>query len=78
PWAQPAARLAMDQFHKMDHVREEIVCLNVEIKQMVTYMQDEERFLQCKEEETKETNVALVHQIYLYHMQQAHFASKHM
>ncbi|KAF7358610.1 hypothetical protein MSAN_01199700 [Mycena sanguinolenta] len=45
PWAQPAGRLAMDQHFKLLRADEEITRLNLEIRQFVTHMVDEERFL---------------------------------
>ncbi|KAG6858456.1 hypothetical protein C0991_002679, partial [Blastosporella zonata] len=51
PWARPAARLAMDRYFKMERAREEIRRLNIEIKRVITHMQDKEAFLAAKEKE---------------------------
>lgn len=38
PWATPAAYLTMDSYFKVLHAEEEIVCLNVEIPRLATYI----------------------------------------
>ncbi|KAI6023100.1 hypothetical protein BKA83DRAFT_4493227 [Pisolithus microcarpus] len=50
PWAHPTARFAMDIYFKMRRAEEEIVCLNIKIRRVVTYMHDEDRFLHTCEE----------------------------
>jgi len=41
-WAKPASRKIMDQYFKMQHTREEIQQLNMEIQRFATYIRDEE------------------------------------
>ncbi|KAF7361100.1 hypothetical protein MSAN_01141400 [Mycena sanguinolenta] len=50
-WVEPANRQLLDRYHKINQAREEIVCLNVEIRRFVTYMRDEHSFLVKKEQE---------------------------
>jgi Trm5-related predicted tRNA methylase len=49
PWATPAAHIVMDRHFKMLHAQEEISCLNIEIAQVVTYLWDEDLYLQKRE-----------------------------
>ncbi|KAF8137983.1 hypothetical protein K438DRAFT_2030893, partial [Mycena galopus ATCC 62051] len=45
PWTRPAYRLAMDRYFKILRAREEIKRLNIEIRRVVTWIHDENRFL---------------------------------
>ncbi|KAF7371917.1 hypothetical protein MVEN_00049400 [Mycena venus] len=45
PWSHPAYWLAMDSYFKIERAWEEIVRLNNEIHQLVTWINDEDRFL---------------------------------
>ncbi|KAJ7339791.1 hypothetical protein DFH08DRAFT_963839 [Mycena albidolilacea] len=45
PWSQPAYYLAMDSYFKILRAREEIVRLNIEICRLVTWINNEDRFL---------------------------------
>ncbi|KAJ7931898.1 hypothetical protein B0H13DRAFT_2308282 [Mycena leptocephala] len=51
PWSQPAYRLAMDSYFKIQRAREEIVLLNNEIRRLVTWISDEDQFLRRRESE---------------------------
>ncbi|TFK59396.1 hypothetical protein BDN72DRAFT_780810, partial [Pluteus cervinus] len=66
PWAKPAARRLMDRFFKLERAREEITRLNVEIRRLVTYIEDEERFFEVSMAVLKTTNAPLAHEVYLY------------
>ncbi|KAJ7307849.1 hypothetical protein DFH08DRAFT_719918 [Mycena albidolilacea] len=50
PWTRPAYRLAMDSYFKLCRAREEIQRLNIEIRRVVTWIRDENRFLLDQEE----------------------------
>ncbi|KAI6032301.1 hypothetical protein BKA83DRAFT_4558705 [Pisolithus microcarpus] len=63
PWAHPTARFAMDTYFKMRRAEEEIVRLNIEIRRVVTYMRDEDRFLRTCEEKIGNIYPALAHQV---------------
>lgn len=43
----------IDQFFKLEHAREEIKRLNIEIPRVVTYIRDEDMLLQLKEAEVR-------------------------
>ncbi|KAF9235506.1 hypothetical protein BU15DRAFT_16983, partial [Melanogaster broomeanus] len=65
PWATPAARYVMDLHYKMVHAEEEIQRLNIEAQCFLTYIIDEECYLQCCEELLKAKHSALSHQVAL-------------
>jgi hypothetical protein len=76
PWTRPAYCLAMDRYFKTLCVREESQRLNVEIQHVVTWIQDENRFLRRMEanlrdgtgktEEDAETDTMMAVQLRLY------------
>jgi hypothetical protein len=55
PWSRPAYRLAMDSYFKILRAREEIVRLNIEIRRLVTWINDEDQFLRNRELELVES-----------------------
>jgi len=63
PWASPTARLTINTYFKLCRAEEEVVRLNVEIRRIVTYLVDEERYLQACEALYQDTYPALTHQI---------------
>ncbi|KAI6010375.1 hypothetical protein BKA83DRAFT_4467509 [Pisolithus microcarpus] len=63
PWAHPTARFAIDTYFKMRRAEEEIKRLNIEIRRVITYMRDEERFLHTCEEKISNIHPALAHQV---------------
>ncbi|KAG6848526.1 hypothetical protein H0H93_016281 [Arthromyces matolae] len=77
PWARPSARLAMDQYFKIQRAEEEIQRLNIEIKRVITHMQDEEAFLSAKAIEVAGANPSLAHQILLYREERTRFYKIH-
>ncbi|KAG6887198.1 hypothetical protein C0992_000143 [Termitomyces sp. T32_za158] len=77
PWARPAARLAMDQYFKIERAREEIQRLNIEIKRVVTHMRDEEAFLSAKEEGLWSTDTTLAFQVQRYREERTRFYEVH-
>ncbi|KAJ3712392.1 hypothetical protein C8R42DRAFT_647550 [Lentinula raphanica] len=77
-WAQPAGRLAMDQYHKLVHAEEEIIRLNKEIHSLVTYIHEESAFLALKEEEMRPSNPLLAAQIQRYAWERARCNDLHM
>ncbi|KAJ7433562.1 hypothetical protein FB451DRAFT_1345086 [Mycena latifolia] len=70
-WAQPAGREAMDQYFKQLRTDEEIKRLNIEIPCLITYMRDEDTFLERQEAE------AFAHQVFVYRMRQGRFNDGH-
>ncbi|KAJ7312752.1 hypothetical protein DFH08DRAFT_917998 [Mycena albidolilacea] len=87
PWTRPAYRLAMDTYFKIERAREEIIRLNIEICQMMTWMRDEGHFLQGRElslrstegktPEQAEEDLLLAVQMKLYRQQRGRFDDDH-
>ncbi|EKM77186.1 hypothetical protein AGABI1DRAFT_43811, partial [Agaricus bisporus var. burnettii JB137-S8] len=63
PWAQPHNRSLMDRYFKTLRAHEEIRRLNIEIRRVITYLQDEDKFLHAKESEISTSVPLLAHQI---------------
>ncbi|KAF8332131.1 hypothetical protein F5887DRAFT_845973, partial [Amanita rubescens] len=66
PWANPTNWILRDQFFKLHRAREEIKRLDIEIRRVITYIQDEEHFLEDQEARLCDMNPELAHQIALY------------
>ena len=66
-WASPAARLAINTYFKLCRAEEEVIRLSVDIRHMVTYLVDKERYLQACEALYQDTHLVLAHQISRYH-----------
>ncbi|KAG2751580.1 hypothetical protein P692DRAFT_201688132, partial [Suillus brevipes Sb2] len=77
-WSSPATRSAMDLHFKMCRAREEIERLNVEVRRLVTYIRDEERYLQECEDQLKDTNAALANQIAIHRNTRGRFNARHL
>jgi hypothetical protein len=56
----------MDFFFKRECAKEEIVCLNIEIRRVLTHMRDKDKFLQYRESIVQQTDPSLAHQIYIH------------
>lgn len=78
PWANPASCALMDDYFKVIRAKEEITRLNIEIRRVVTYLRDEERFLQAKERELSKTKPLLAHQIKHLRLEHTRFTDLHM
>ncbi|KAJ6603535.1 hypothetical protein DFH09DRAFT_1242787 [Mycena vulgaris] len=88
PWTRLAYRLAMDRYFRILRAREEIQRLNVEIPRVVTWIRDENRFLQKMEAKLRETkgkseeqvdeDVQLAVQVRLYRERRGRFDNSHM
>ncbi|KAG1906182.1 uncharacterized protein F5891DRAFT_1125610 [Suillus fuscotomentosus] len=78
PWSSPAARSAMDLHFKICRAREEIERLNIEVQRLVTYIRDEEKYLRECEDQLKDTNPALAHQIAIHRNTRGRFKSRHL
>lgn len=57
--------MLLDQFFKLEHAKEEIVWLNIEIPHLITFIKDEEAFLSSMQKHFKHENPPLAHQIAL-------------
>ncbi|KAK0447956.1 hypothetical protein EV421DRAFT_1889433 [Armillaria borealis] len=78
PWAKPVGRLTMDQYFKIQRAKEEIDRLNVEIRRLTTYIQDEDRFLCKKIEEYSTTDPRTAFQIDKHRRSHARFNDRHI
>ncbi|KAG1831132.1 hypothetical protein EV424DRAFT_1525877 [Suillus variegatus] len=77
-WSSPAARSAMDLHFKICRAREEISQLNIEVCRLVTYIRDEDNYLRVSEEQLKNTNPGLAHQISIVRNIRGRFNSHHL
>ncbi|KAJ6447723.1 hypothetical protein C8R45DRAFT_850706, partial [Mycena sanguinolenta] len=77
-WTRPSYRVAMDNHFKILWAQEEIKRLNIEIKRVVTWIEDEDQFLPKKEKEYKDSEPALAVQISRYRQRRARSDDKHM
>ena len=78
PWAQPANRMLMDRYFKLERAREEIERLNIEIKRVLTHIQDEENYLLAIEEETHKTDPVLAFHISNYRLERTRYSDLHL
>ena len=78
PWTNPACRVLIDHYFKLERAREEIQRLNVEIARVVTYIRDEDKFLRSKEAEVILVNPGLARQVKIHRMERGRFNAQHM
>jgi len=78
PWASPMSRRAMDLYFKMCRAREEIQRLNIEIRRLVTYVRDEEKYLCECESRLKAIHPGLAHQVSRQRNVCGRFTLKHL
>lgn len=78
PWSSPAAQNGMDIYFKMCRAREEICRLNIEVRRLVTYIQDEDKYLWVCEAQLTLANPALAHQIAVHRNVRGRFNSCHL
>jgi hypothetical protein len=77
PWATPAGRQAMDTHFKIQGAQYEIERLNVEIRRLITYMRDEEQYLQYHIHRIASTNPLLAHQLKQHYLNHVRFNDLH-
>ncbi|KAF8135239.1 hypothetical protein K438DRAFT_1640375, partial [Mycena galopus ATCC 62051] len=78
PWTRQNYRVAMDSYFKILRAQEEIKRLNIEIKRVITWINDEDLFLRKKEDEYQESDPALAVQISRYRLRRARSDTNHM
>ncbi|THU93778.1 hypothetical protein K435DRAFT_820167 [Dendrothele bispora CBS 962.96] len=76
-WAEPHVRMVMDRYFKIVRAREEIERLNMEIRRVATYLDDEDNFLLTKAEELAPTDPDLAYQVLVYHRRRERFYDLH-
>jgi hypothetical protein len=79
PWSRPAYCLAMDSYFKILRAQEEIVCLNIEICRLVTWINDEDQFFQnCELELVESGDSKMAVLVRRYRMERGHSDIHHM
>ncbi|KAI5985463.1 hypothetical protein EDD15DRAFT_2175880 [Pisolithus albus] len=78
PWASPAARAAMDQYFKVCRAEEEIERLNVEVRRILTYLHDEDRYMKACIAQLQVSHPPLAYQVQLYYNVRARFTDHHL
>lgn len=78
PWASPSARLAINTYFKLSRAEEEVIRLNVEIRRVVTYLVDEDRYLRACEALYQDGNPTLAYQISRYRTIRSRFTPLHL
>lgn len=78
PWADPAARLLMDTYFKIERAREEILQCDIEIRRLVTYIRDEREFLESWEKKIAETDPGLSWCVRRHRRQREHYDDIHL
>ncbi|KAJ3765786.1 hypothetical protein FB446DRAFT_654740 [Lentinula raphanica] len=78
PWAQPAGRLALDQYYKLSRAPEEIERLNKEISSLLTYIHEESTYIQLKVNELQHESPLLAIQIQKYGWERARCNDMHI
>ena len=73
PWTKPASCVVIDHYFKLEHACEEIQRLNVEIARVVTYIQDEDKFLRSKEADIMLVSPGLARQVKICRMEWGRF-----
>ncbi|KAJ7912929.1 hypothetical protein B0H13DRAFT_1712828 [Mycena leptocephala] len=78
PWADPAARLLMDTYFKIERAREEILRCDIEIRRLVTYIRDEQEFLESREKKIAKTDPGLSWYVRRHRRQREHYDDIHL
>lgn len=78
PWASPTARLAINTYFKLCQAEEEVIRLNVEIRRVVTYLVDEDRYLRACEALYEDEDPMLAYQISRYRNIRSRFTPLHL
>jgi len=68
----------MDLYFKMCRAREEICRLNIEVRRLVTYIRDEDKYLRECEDRLTVANPALAHQIAIHRNVRGRFNFRHL
>ncbi|KAG2111364.1 hypothetical protein DEU56DRAFT_936170 [Suillus clintonianus] len=78
PWSSTAACSVMDLYFKTCRACEEIERLDIEVRRLITYIRDEERYLRECENQLQATSPALAHQIAIHRNTRGRFNSRHL
>ncbi|KAF8518165.1 hypothetical protein BU17DRAFT_91300 [Hysterangium stoloniferum] len=77
-WNDVVEYAFLANFNLLRDSLQDIQHLNIEIHHVVTYIQDENSFLQVKEVEVRKINPALAHQVAKYRLERGCFNEQHM
>lgn len=77
PWAKPAVREAMSELFKLMRAGDELDCLHVEIKRLITNMKEEEVYFATVVGKVHLTNEPLSYQIWLHGNERRRFNGVH-
>ncbi len=68
----------MDQYFKMERAKEEIVRLNIEIRQLVIFICDEDEYLKAKRVEWEVKDICIAIHIDIYRRSKSRFNARHL
>lgn len=77
PWATPAGRMAMDLYFRLSRAPEEIGHLNIEIRRVSTFLQDEQCYLQTAKKQILAFDASLAYQVRLRRIKHEQFRAHH-
>lgn len=77
-WTKPACCVVIDQHCKLERAHEEIQRLNIKIRRVVTYIQDEDAFFCLREAEVRQVNPGLARQVKIHQRERGCFNEQHM
>lgn len=77
-WEKPVNRALRDEYFKIQRAKEEIERLNIEIKRLVTHIQDEDNYLRGMEEHLFSTDPVLAFQVGNYRLERTRFDLLHL
>lgn len=78
PWAKPAARSLMERYFKLKRAHEEILRLNVEVRQLFNFIHDESHFLNKKIAELEDNDPELAYQVSKYRDERCRYNTLHL
>jgi hypothetical protein len=78
PWARPQSCALMDQYFKITRAREEIKHVDIKIRQVVTYLHDEDNYPHLMENKLSQSNPLIAHQIKHLRLKAMQFKDLHM
>lgn len=62
-WSNPSVRVIIEKYHRFVRAKEEIVCLNVELRRLRTWIRDEERAIWTVLKALRPTDPALAYEL---------------
>ncbi|KAG2349860.1 hypothetical protein BDR05DRAFT_863768, partial [Suillus weaverae] len=78
PWATPTGQQMMDTYFKIHQAHKEILCLNIKICHVATYLCDKQLYLAKCKRQLQLMHPALAHQVGLHHNIYVRFTAYHI